>query len=60
MRRDFLEAVDAGNGKDTGLRVDFELVAFARLDLFAVRESDYEHRLPLSNGCQALAAGPAM
>jgi hypothetical protein len=51
--RDFLKSVDAGNREDAGLLVDFELVAFARLDLFTVRKSDYEHRLPLNNGRQA-------
>src|SRR5208283_4209386 len=47
VRCDFLEAVDAGNREDTGLLVDFELVAFARLDFFAVRKPDYEHGAPL-------------
>ena len=46
VRRDFLETVDAGHRKDTGLRIDFELVAFARVDFLAVEKPDYEHRVP--------------
>jgi hypothetical protein len=37
MRRDFLGIVDAGSRNDTGLRVNFELVALASLDFVAVR-----------------------
>ena len=39
MRGDFLETVDAGNPEHTGLLVDFELVALAALDFFAVRKA---------------------
>lgn len=46
MRRDFLEAVDAGNRKHTGLLVDFKLVAFARLNFFAIEEANAEHLVP--------------
>ena len=46
MRRDFFETVDPGNRKHTGLLIDFELVAVARVYFIAVKKPDYEHRVP--------------
>jgi hypothetical protein len=57
MRCDFLESVDAGNRRDTGLLVDFELVAFGCLDFFAIRKPDHEHGCFLSIEWLAVAIG---
>ncbi|BAX93521.1 hypothetical protein MSG_03386 [Mycobacterium shigaense] len=47
MRSYFLEPVDSGNGKNAGLLVDFQFITIGSLNFFTVRESDYEHGVPL-------------
>ena len=62
MHRDFLESVDPGNRKHTGLLIDFELVAFVCVYFLAVGKPDYEHRVPPWRAVsvrKSLAAGAA-